>query len=85
VRNADASVLAGLSSAFTAVDVLRHAGANPTRASVGKAAAALNEANNPFLLPGIKVQPSSRVAGLMLARWLAGRWQPFGGLITARA
>jgi branched-chain amino acid transport system substrate-binding protein len=84
-RNADASFLAGMSAAFTAVDVLRHAGASPTRASVAKAAAALNEANNPFLLPGIKVQPSARVARLMLTRWTSGRWIPFGGLITARA
>jgi hypothetical protein len=81
----DASFHAGLAAAFTAVDVLRHAGAAPTRPAVAKAAAALNEANNPFLLPGIKVQPSSRTARLALARFTAGRWQRFGGLVTARA
>lgn len=81
----DPSFLAGLAAAFTAVDVLRHAGAPPTRASVAKAAAALNEANNPFLLPGVKVRPGAKVAQLALARLLAGRWQPLGGLLTARA
>jgi ABC-type branched-subunit amino acid transport system substrate-binding protein len=84
-RNLDAPYLAGLAAAFTAVDVLRHAGASPTRASVLRAAAALNEANNPFLLSGIKVQPSSKTVELALARWTAGRWQRFGGLVTARA
>jgi branched-chain amino acid transport system substrate-binding protein len=81
----DPSLLAGMAAAFTAVDVLRHAGAAPSRALVARAAAALNEANNPFLLAGVKVRPGARTAQLALARWLAGRWQPFGGLITARA
>jgi branched-chain amino acid transport system substrate-binding protein len=81
----DGAYLAGMAAAFTAVDVLRRAGATPTRASVAAAAAALNESNNPFLLPGIKVQPSSPLARMTLARWAVGRWQPFGGLITARA
>ncbi len=84
-RTSDRSFLAGLAAAFTAVDVLRHAGESPTRPSVARAAASLNESNNPFLLPGIKVQPSSPMARLALARWTAGRWQRFGGLITARA
>jgi branched-chain amino acid transport system substrate-binding protein len=84
-RNADPPYLAGLAAAFTAVDVLRQAGASPTRASVLKAARELNEANNPFLLPGIKVQPSSRTVRVALARWTAGRWQRFGGLVFARA
>jgi hypothetical protein len=80
----DASYLAGMASAFATVDALRHAGATPTRASVAKALRALNEASNPFLLPGIKVQPSARTARLGLARWAKGRWTVFGGLLTAR-
>jgi hypothetical protein len=45
---------------------------------------ALNEANNPFLLSGVKVQPSAKTARLALARFAKGRWMLFGGLIAAR-
>jgi hypothetical protein len=39
------------------VDALAHAGKNPTRASLLKAATHLDE-TNPFLLPGLKLQTS---------------------------
>jgi branched-chain amino acid transport system substrate-binding protein len=80
----DLSYLGGMAAAFAAVDVLRHAGANPTRSSVAKTSRALNEANNPFLLSGVKVQPSAKTARLALARFAKGRWMLFGGLIAAR-
>ena len=84
-RSTDRAYVSGLAAAFTAVDVLRRAGDVPTAVTIARAAAALNEANNPFLLSGIKVRPAAATAQLTLARWLAGRWQAFGGLLTARA
>jgi hypothetical protein len=50
-----------------------------------RAAAALVEASNPFLLPGVKVRARQTTAQLQLARWTRGRWLPFGGLLAARA
>jgi hypothetical protein len=87
-RGADARDLAflqGLADGYTAVDVLRRAGRNLTRAAVMRAAAALVEASNPFLLPGVKVRARQTTAQLQLARWTRGRWLPFGGLLAARA
>jgi hypothetical protein len=81
----DPAFLQGLANGWTAVDVLRRAGKSPTRASVIRAAAALVEAGNPFLLSGVKVRAMQTVAQLQLARWTRGRWLPFGGLLSARA
>jgi ABC-type branched-subunit amino acid transport system substrate-binding protein/esterase/lipase len=47
----------GMMAAYAMVDALKHAGKNPTRASVLKAATHLNE-TNPFLLPGLKLTTS---------------------------
>ena len=80
---------AGMASAFTLVDTLKKAGKNLTRQSVLKASANLNEANNPFLLPGIVVKtgPSDRfpVEQMQLERWSGTRWTRFGGLVTAKS
>ena len=46
-------------SAFTLVDTLKKAGKNLTRAGVMAAARSLNEANNPFVLPGIVIKTGS--------------------------
>ena len=46
----------GMAVAFTMVDALKHAGKNPTRASLLKAATHLDERNNPFLRKGIARQ-----------------------------
>ncbi len=77
-----------MGAAFTMVDALKKAGRNPTRASVMRAATHLDERNNPFLLPGIKVRttPSSRfpVTQVKLQRWRNKAWHPFGKLIAAR-
>ena len=48
----------GMAVAFTMVDVLKKAGRNLTRESLLQAATHLNEANNPFLLPGIVLRTS---------------------------
>ncbi len=84
----DRAVVAGMAAAFTMVDTLRRAGKNLTRESLLRAATSLNEANNPFLVPGIVVRttPTSRlpVTQLRLMRWTRGRWQLLGGLVTVR-
>lgn len=84
----DGYAIAGMASAFTLVDTLKHAGENLTRAGVMKAAASLTEANNPFLLPGIVVRTSPKyrfpVSQVQLQRWTKGHWQLFGGLLPAR-
>jgi branched-chain amino acid transport system substrate-binding protein len=78
----------GMASAFTLVDALKHAGKNLTRAGVMKAITHLNEANNPFVLPGItlKTSPSSRfpVVQVKLERYHSGRWVLFGSVLSVR-
>ena len=75
-----------MSSAFTLVDALRHAGKNLTRASVMRAATHLDERNNPFLLPGISVRTSPTdhfpLAQAKLERYHNGRWVYFGSLVS---
>jgi branched-chain amino acid transport system substrate-binding protein len=78
--------VAGMASAFTMVDTLRKAGKNLTRQGVMAAARTLNEANNPFVLPGIVVKtgatdgfPMQQVA---LERWSGGHWNIFTGPLT---
>jgi hypothetical protein len=74
-----------MSSAFTFVDALKHAGKNPTRASIMRAVTHLNERNNPFLLPGVSVKTSARdhfpLAQAKLERYHNGRWVYFGSLV----
>lgn len=79
----------GMASAFTLMDTLEKAGANLTRAGALKASANLNEADNPFLLPGIVVKagPGDRfpIEQVQLRRWNGSRWVRFGGLVTAKS
>jgi branched-chain amino acid transport system substrate-binding protein len=78
----------GMSSAFTMVDALKHAGKNLTRESVMKAATHLNERNNPFVLPGIAVRTTTTnrfpLAQAKLERYHNGRWVSFGPLVSVR-
>jgi branched-chain amino acid transport system substrate-binding protein len=78
--------LAGMAAAFTLVDALRRSGKNLTRAGVMAAARSLNEANNPFVLPGIVVRTSAAdtfpVQQVALQRWSGGRWNVFTGPLT---
>ena len=75
----------GMSSAFTLVDALRHAGKSPTRASVMHAITHLNERNNPFVLPGVSVRTTSAdhfpIAQARLQRYHNGHWVYFGPLV----
>jgi branched-chain amino acid transport system substrate-binding protein len=88
-RLTDVYNYAGMSFAYTMVDVLRRAGRNLTRASLLRAATHLDERDNPFLLPGIAVRtspgnyfPISRAKLFRYSR--TGRWVPFGRLLAAR-
>ncbi|HKP18970.1 MAG TPA: ABC transporter substrate-binding protein [Gaiellaceae bacterium] len=78
--------VAGMASAFTLVDVLKKAGKILTRAGIMAAARSLNEANNPFVLPGIVVKTSTAdgfpMQQVALARWSGGRWNIFTGPLT---
>jgi ABC-type branched-subunit amino acid transport system substrate-binding protein len=79
--------LAGMVSASVMVDTLKKAGKNLSRKSLMQAALHLNVKNNPFVLPGIKIKtsPTDRwpIEQAQLERWRAGRWHPFGKLVTA--
>ena len=76
----------GMAVAYTMVDTLRHAGKNPTRASVLRAATHLNEVN-PFLLSGIRVRTSPNdyypLDKARLIRYANGHWV-FGKLVNAQ-
>jgi branched-chain amino acid transport system substrate-binding protein len=74
--------VAGMAAAFTVVDALRKAGKNVTRPGVLAAARSLNEANNPFLVPGIVVKPP--VQQVALQRRSGGRWSVFTGPLAVR-
>jgi branched-chain amino acid transport system substrate-binding protein len=85
--NADQNALAhlyGIVVAYLMTDALRHAGRNPTRASLLRAVQHLQELDNPFLLPGaaIRMQPGRvfPVTSTRLVRFTKGRWRLFGPL-----
>jgi hypothetical protein len=88
----DGNIIYGLASAWTFVDALKHAGKNPTRASLMNALRNLNETGknkNPFIYPGMTVQTSKSRAfpmeQLKLIKWKggnAGDWHSFGTLYT---
>jgi branched-chain amino acid transport system substrate-binding protein len=71
----------GMMAAYAMVDALEHAGKNPTRASLLKAATHLNEVN-PFLLSGLTVSTSpsdySPIGKTFLVRYLHGYWNVLG-------
>ena len=78
--------VAGMASAFTMVDALRKAGKNLTRQGIMAAARTLNEANNPFVLPGIVMKTSATdgfpMQQVALERWSGGHWNIFTGPLT---
>ena len=77
----------GMAVAYTMVDTLQHAGRNPTRESVLRAATHLDE-TNPFLLPGVRIKTSPNdyypMDKVKLARYRGDHWQFFGKLVRAR-
>ena len=82
----DAFNVYGMSVAWTMIRTLEQAGQNPTRASLMAAARSLNYSDDPFLLPGIKVQTSATnpfpIRQQQLTRWTDGKFVNFGPLIT---
>jgi len=69
--------LYGMAVAYTMVDALRHSGAQPTRASLLRAATHLNEPANPFFVKGIAVHTGPNdyypVERTRMLRFHAGR------------
>src|SRR6266542_3146904 len=76
----------GMAVASTLVDTLRHAGKNPTRASVLRAATHVNEVN-PFLLSGVRIRTSPNdyypIDKARFIRYANGHWI-FGKLVSAQ-
>ena len=85
----DLNLVYGLGSAWTFVYALKHAGKNPTRASLMKALRTMNTSKNPFLYPGITLKTSKKrtfpMMQLIMTKWsggAAGDWHPFGKLLS---
>jgi branched-chain amino acid transport system substrate-binding protein len=85
----DALYVYGMAAAWTAVEALRRAGKDLTRASLVKALDTFTAVGNPFLLPGIAVKTAGRdhfpIEQMLLQRWQAATWKSFGGLWGYRA
>jgi ABC-type branched-subunit amino acid transport system substrate-binding protein len=79
----------GMAAAFTMVDALRKAGKNLTRDSLMNAARALNEKDNPFMIPGIVIKTGPHdyfpVDQAQVYTFKKDRWQPVGPLIKVAA
>jgi len=79
----------GMAVAYEMVKVLKAAGKNLTRVTVMTQMRHLNDASNPFLLPGIVVKTSATerfpIEQALLQRWSKGSWKSFGGLWGYRA
>jgi branched-chain amino acid transport system substrate-binding protein len=77
----------GMGVAYTMVDALKHAGKNPTRASLLAAAQHLNEVN-PFMRPGVKITTSPTdyypISKAQLVRYDRIHWVAVGPLQSAR-
>jgi branched-chain amino acid transport system substrate-binding protein len=83
----DGFLLAGMAEAFSMVDALKAAGKDLTRKSLMTAVTHMSEANNPFLVPGVKVHTTPRfrfpISAVQLQRWHKGHWELFGGVQSA--
>ena len=80
----DVDHLYGMAVAYETVKVLKAVGETPTRAAVAARTRKLNDASNPFLLPGIAVRTTATdhfpIEQALLQRWSKGSWKSFGGL-----
>jgi branched-chain amino acid transport system substrate-binding protein len=87
----DSNLVYGLGVAWTFWDALKHAGKNPTRASLMKAMRTLNESKknkNPFVYPGMVVKTSKKrtfpMEQLIFEKWAGGAggdWKTFGKVL----
>ena len=79
----------GMAVAYETIKVLKAAGKNLTRASMMAQTRKLNDASNPFLLPGMTIKTSATerfpIEQALLQRWSKGTWSSFGGLWGYRA
>jgi branched-chain amino acid transport system substrate-binding protein len=76
----------GMMTAYTVVTALKQAGKNLTRAGLLKAATHLDIANNPFLLPGLRIQTSPSnyfpIGKTYLVHYGKGYWNVVGKPLT---
>jgi branched-chain amino acid transport system substrate-binding protein len=86
----DSNIVYGLAVAWTFADALKHAGKNPTRASLMKALRHLDETNNPFIYPGMTVKTSKKrtfpMEQLIMIKWSGGAtgdWHHFGKVLNS--
>jgi branched-chain amino acid transport system substrate-binding protein len=85
----DLNLVYGLGSAWTFVYALKHAGKNPTRASLMRALRHMNTTKNPFVAPGIAIKTSAKrtfpMEQLKLMKWsggASGDWHTFGKVVN---
>ncbi|HEY6116859.1 MAG TPA: ABC transporter substrate-binding protein [Candidatus Dormibacteraeota bacterium] len=81
--------LYGVAVAYTMVTVLKQAGSNLTRQNVMNIAATqLNDSNNPFVLPSVKIQTTSSdhfpIMQEQVITWTGTGWKLQGSLIDER-
>jgi branched-chain amino acid transport system substrate-binding protein len=86
----DGNLVYGLAVGWTFADALKHAGKNPTRASLMHALRNMNEKNNPFIYPGMVVKTSKKrlfpMEQLHFIKWAGGAtgdWKPFGKTLAS--
>jgi branched-chain amino acid transport system substrate-binding protein len=88
VKVQEVAHLYGMAAAYTMVDALRRAGAQPTRASLLRAATHLNERANPFFVKGVTVRTGPNdyypIEHTRMLRFHAGRWRQLGNLVSVR-
>ena len=87
-RVTDGLYLYGMAKAYTFVQALKAAGANPTRASLMKAVNNMNDKTNPFLLPGVVTKTGANdffpISQQQLIKFNNGSWAPMGQLTDTR-
>jgi branched-chain amino acid transport system substrate-binding protein len=86
----DNNLVYGLAVGWTFWDALKHAGKNPTRASLMHALRSMNEKNNPFIYPGMVVKTSKKrtfpMEQLIFEKWQGGGtgdWKAFGKVLNS--
>jgi branched-chain amino acid transport system substrate-binding protein len=86
----DSNLVYGLAVGWTFWDALKHAGKNPTRASLMHALRNMDETNNPFIYPGMVVKTSKKrtfpMEQLILEKWAGGAggdWKTFGKILNS--
>jgi ABC-type branched-subunit amino acid transport system substrate-binding protein len=86
----DGNLVYGLAVGWTFADALKHAGKNPTRASLMHALRNMDEKDNPFIYPGMVVQTSKKrtfpMEQLIFIKWSGGAtgdWHHVGKVLNS--